>query len=77
MLTYVECTSHFNNEYAPDGEDYYTRPEDMFEKALVYMQKHQLLDTFRFRAQAIVANATGGWGHQDTLGDHYYRFYGD
>ena len=77
MLTYVESTSWFNTEYGPDSEDFYTRSEDMFEKALALIKKHHLLDDFRLRSRKVVSNATDGWGHQDSLEDRYKEVYGD
>lgn len=77
MLTYVESVSAFNTEYDPDVEDFYTRPEDMFETVLVSIQKHDLLDEFKSRAHNIVKNATEGWGHQESLQERYEEVYGD
>ena len=76
MLTYVESTSGFCSEYGPDGEEYYTRPENMFTQALQLIQTHNLLEDFRDRAYSIVRNATEGYGHQDSLRDSYDDIYG-
>ncbi len=77
MLTYVESISWFNTEYAPDAEEFYTRPEDMFETVLALIKKHQLLEKFKLRAHNIVKNATEGWGHRDSLEERYEEVYGD
>ena len=39
MLTYVESISWFNTAYGPDDEEFYNRPEDMFETVLGAAQK--------------------------------------
>lgn len=75
MLTYVESTSGFCSEYGPDGEEYYTRPENMFTQALQLIQTHKLLEDFRDRAYSIVRNATEGYGHRDSLRDSYDDVY--
>ena len=77
MLTYVESTSWFNTAYGPDGEEFYTRPEDMFETVLALIKKHKLLEKFQQRARDIVENATEGWGHRDSLEERYEEVYGD
>jgi hypothetical protein len=77
MLTYVESISWFNTEYGPDSEEFYTRSEDMFETVLALIKQHNLIDNFKSRAYALVKNATDGWGHQDTLEQHYKDVYGE
>lgn len=76
MLTYVESISWFNSEYGPDVEEFYTRPEDMFEKVPHLIQKHHFKDTFQERAWNIVNNACDGWGHYDSLKERYEEVYG-
>ena len=76
MLTYVESVSWFCSEYAPDGEQYYARPEEMFEKALALAQKYKLTEQFQPKAYEIVKNATEGWGHKDSLAVTYGDVYG-
>lgn len=76
MMIYVESTSWFNTEYGPDGEEFYTRSEDMFEKVLSLIKKHNLLEKFRARSHQVVKNATEGWGHKDSLEDRYIDVYG-
>jgi hypothetical protein len=68
--------SWFNTEYGPDSEEFYTRPEDMFETVLALIKQHNLIDNFKSRAYALVKNATDGWGHRDTLEQHYKDVYG-
>jgi hypothetical protein len=75
MLTYVESVSSFNSSFSPDTEDYYTSPEDMFEKALALMKESKLLAKFKTRAQEIVENAVDGYGHYDSLKERYEDVY--
>ena len=77
MLTYVESISWFNTRYGPDTEEFYTRPEDMFEEALAFIAKHHLQEVFYERAYAIVANACEGFGHRDSLQERYEEVYGE
>lgn len=76
MLTYVESVSWFNTEFTPDVEEFYTRPEDMFEEALALLKQHNLLAHFRQRTRNIVQNATQAWGHYDSLKERYEEVYG-
>lgn len=75
MLTYVESVSSFNSTYNPDTEEFYTSPEDMFEKALAVMRDNHLLAKFKARAQEIVRKATDGYGHYDSLKERYEEAY--
>jgi len=77
MLTYVECISSFNDTFGPDTENYYTSPENMFDKTLAYMDQHDLLDQFHDRALAVYEDATDGWGHKGSLRESYYDYYSD
>jgi hypothetical protein len=77
MLTFVESVSGFNTEFGVDSESFYTSPENLFEKTLELLKKHNLLPLFENRAYQIVENATDGWGHQDTLKQSYEDFYGE
>ena len=77
MLTYVESISWFNEEYGPDEEDFYVESEEMFERVLSLIEKHDLLEKFQPRAYAIVKNATDGWGHRDSLEERYEDVYGE
>ncbi len=77
MLTYVESVSSFTSEYEPDSEEFYTRPENMFENVLALIETHQFLEQFKERARDIVEHAIEGWGHYDSLKERYEAVYGD
>ena len=77
MLTYVESISWFNTEYGPDSEEFYARPEDMFETVLAFIKQHNLIDDFENRTYELVENATEGWGHRDSLKQLYEEVYGE
>jgi hypothetical protein len=76
-LTYVESVSWFNSQYGPDSEEFYTKPENMFEDVLALIEQHNLLGKFEKRAYNLVATACDGWGHQDSLRERYENVYGD
>ena len=77
MLTCVECVSSFDAEFSVRDEEYYTSPEEMFEKALHLIQEKNLLAKFKARAHKIVKNATDAFGHCDTLQDAHEDVYGE
>ncbi|XOF34407.1 MAG: DUF6155 family protein [Candidatus Electrothrix sp. YB6] len=77
MFTYTESVSQFNSRFAPDTEEFYTEPEDMFEEALELLAQHNLLAKFKNRACKIVAGSTEGWGHRDSLQERYEAVYGE
>lgn len=77
MLTYVESISWFNSEYGPDAEEFYTRPENMFEETLILLKQHDLLAQFESRAYKIVEKATDGYGHYDSLRETFEEVYGE
>jgi len=77
MLIYVESVSIFNSEFAPDVEDFYTKPENMFEQVLALIKRHHLEYTFHERAYRIVEQACDGWGHRDSLEERYEEVYGE
>jgi hypothetical protein len=76
-LTYVESVSWFNSQYGPDSEEFYTKPENMFEEILALIEQHNLLDKFKERAYEIVEYACDGYGYQDSLRERYEDVYGD
>lgn len=75
MLTYVESVSSFNSSFSPDTEEYYTSPEDMFDKALALMKESKLLAKFKTRAQEIVENAVDGYGHNESVKEKFEEVY--
>lgn len=77
MLCYSGSVSWFNSNFAPDSEEFYTKPENMFEEALQLASKHGIEENFRDIAYEIVENACDGWGHQDTLKDIFFSTYGE
>ena len=75
MLTFVASVSSFNSEFGSDVEKFYTIPEDMFEEVLQLLKQNNLLLKYQTRAYDIVANATDGWGHFDSLQERYEDVY--
>jgi len=76
-LTYIESISSFSSEFSPDSEEFYTKPENMFEEVLALIEQHNLLEKFESRANNIVANACEAWGHYDSLKERYEEVYGN
>ncbi|MEL7120103.1 MAG: DUF6155 family protein [Bacteroidota bacterium] len=77
MLCYAESVSWFSSEFGPDSEEFYTKPENLFEEALQLASQHNIEEIFRVQAYEIVVNACEGWGHQDTLREIFLNTYGD
>lgn len=78
MLTLPEMACKFTHDFGDMWEQYYTSSEKNFEKALEYLQKNNLLDSFKLRSQDCVKWASiCGWGFSDSIGEIYYRFYHD
>ncbi|MCX7124023.1 MAG: hypothetical protein NTV32_10270 [Gammaproteobacteria bacterium] len=75
MMHYVKCVVAFNTEFGPDAEEFYTKPEALFDKALACAEENQILDVYQTLAYKIVDMATDGWGHKDTLSDTYAEYY--
>ncbi|MFO1372991.1 MAG: DUF6155 family protein [Agitococcus sp.] len=76
-LTFVESVSNFNTEFSPNVESFYESPENVFGDILATLKKQNLLLDYQQRAYLIVKNATQGWGHFDTLCEHYENYYGN
>lgn len=75
MLCYAESVSWFSSNFGPNSEEFYTKPETLFEEALQLASQHGIEDNFREKAYDIVDNACEGWGHQDTLMDIFHSVY--
>jgi len=76
MLFYVETGVEFTNDYGDIDEPFYNSMENMYLKALKFLDSEGLLSEFENRARNIVdKSADTGWGFYDTLGDYFYQFY--
>ena len=72
MLTYVEAGIDCTNEYGDIDEGFYSSMEGMYEDALDYMDKEDLIEKFKDRLWCAVENTSGiGWCFHDTLSDLY------
>ncbi len=78
LLYFTEVAVQYAREKKPRTEPYYTRLENSFQKALEYMHKHLILESFEQRCQFIVERSEKfPWNcslHLQTLMD---RFYGE
>jgi hypothetical protein len=76
MLFYVETGVQFTNDYGDINEPFYNSMENMYLKALKFLDSEGLLSEFENRARNIVdKSADTGWGFYDTLGDYFCQFY--
>ena len=78
MLSYVEAGIECTNEFGDIDEGFYSSMEGMYEDALDYMDKEDLIDKFKDRLWDAVENTTKiGWCFHDTLSDLYDTYVGD
>ena len=76
MIFYVETGVKFTNTYGDIDEAFYNSMESMFETALKFMQKNNILDNFKDRAEEIVEKTVDiGWGFHDSLVDLVGEYY--
>lgn len=76
MLHYVENGSQFTNEYGDIDEAFYDSMEGMYEDALKFIVKNNLVVEFKTRCREIVEYAIEGWGFKDQL-EYLYGEYID
>lgn len=76
MIFLVECGCRYTNEYGDISESFYTGMENNFNRALKFIEKHKLLESFRPNAERCVKWASPcGYGFADTIEymfDEYY-----
>jgi hypothetical protein len=72
MLFYVEQGVKFTNAYGDIDEAFYSSMESMYGKAVEWIIKHEMQNTFEQRCSSIVQDTSGiGWGFHDTLQEIY------
>ncbi len=77
LLYHVEMCVEFTNDYGDIDEQFYTSTENQFENAMKIMHKHNLLDKFQARCEAVCTDTEGiGWGFPDALSDLYLDYFG-
>ena len=75
MLSYVEAGVDCTNEYGDIDEGFYCSMEGMYEDALSYMSKEDLIEKFKDRLWSVVDNTSDtGWDFNDILSDLYYTY---
>ncbi|MDR2205717.1 MAG: DUF6155 family protein [Flavobacteriaceae bacterium] len=76
MLCLVENACKFTREYGDMWEGYYISAENNFDAALKFMEKHNLLENFKLRAEQCINRASYcGWGFCDSMPDIFYEYY--
>lgn len=76
MLFYVENGVEFTLDYGDITETFYISMEKMYQSALEFIHKNNLLKLYEKRAHKIMTDSRGiGWGFGDTLADIYCEIY--
>lgn len=76
MVTLAELACKFTYDYGDMWEQYYTSAGTNYELALKFLQKNNLLETFKLRCKVCVKYASPcGWGFADEISDIYYTYY--
>jgi len=78
MIFLVECGCRYTHEYGDINEPFYTSMEKNFERALKFMEKHELLGKFRPNAERCLEwSSDCGWGFEDGINDIFYSYYSE
>ncbi len=78
MLTLPECACEFTYSYGDMEESFYNGAYNNFAKALKFMEKHNLLDNFKLRAEQCVKWASVcGYGFADEMASVFYDYYSE
>jgi hypothetical protein len=78
MLYLPESACELTYRYGDFSEQFYDSTYSNYNAALAFMQKHNLLDEFKLRAEQCVRWASPcGYGFADEIADLYYKYYQD
>lgn len=78
MLYLPESACELTYCYGDYSEQFYDSTTNNYKVALMFMQKHGLLDKLRLRAEQCVCWAEPcGYGFSDEIADLYYEYYQD
>jgi hypothetical protein len=73
----VQEATQLAHAYGGDyGDDFYIYFEDLYEAALKKIKQSGLLDKYQHEMLQTAQNAFDGYGHHDTLMEHYNEYYG-
>ncbi len=76
MIFYVETGVKYTECYGDIDEAFYLSMENMYERALKFIFKNDLLQNFNERCLKIVNDTIDmGWGFHDGLCETYYSYY--
>jgi hypothetical protein len=76
MFTLAELSCEFTYDYGDLWEQYYTSASINYELAMKYLQKNNLLDSFKLRCEVSVKHASNcGWCFADQISDIYHTYY--
>ncbi len=75
MIFYVETGVKYTICYGDINESFYSSMESMYDSALKYIYKNDLVEIFNQRCLKVVDDTIGmGWGFHDGLSDTYYCY---
>jgi hypothetical protein len=78
MLYLPESACELTYRYGDFSEQFYNSTYNNYNAALAFMQKHNILDEFKLRAEQCVRWASPcGYGFADEIADLYYKYYQD
>ena len=78
MLYLPESACELTSCYGDLSEHFYNSALNNYSKALNFINKHDLLDNFKLRAEQCVIWASNcGYGFADEIEDTYYEYYQD
>lgn len=76
MLTLAECACLFTYSYGNMEESFYDAAYNNFREALKFMEKENIMDSFKLRADQCVNWASVcGYGFADDIGEVLYEYY--
>jgi len=76
MLTLVEYACKFTNDYGSQTEQYYISAKNNFERALIFLQKEDLLDAFKSQCEkCLVYSKPNGYFFPDDMKDLFEKYY--
>jgi hypothetical protein len=66
----------FTHDYGDMSEQYYTSTVTNYDRALMFLQKHNLLEDFKLRCEQCLKYAEPcGYGFPADMQDIFYKFY--
>lgn len=78
LMTLAEMACKFTYDFGDMTEQYYNSCLTNYERALAYLQKHDLLEPFKHRSKQCLKYASPcGYGFPDEMNEIFDRYYSD